>query len=426
MALNKTASALIDSAFNCPRLAIHELNSISRLERAMVGWWLIGPFLFLVERSPADIWVVTVDLAFLIRCTVTRDWSWLRPFWSRAIIAFWGTTFISAVFSELPQTAAMESLIWVRFPLLVFAAAFWLTNYRHVLRLLLLFTGLGLVLMFVILTAEIALNYDYWAGDFGMSARLSWPYGDPVSGNYIAKFGLIVAVWAVAGVSGSDRVKQIVGCLISLLMIVFVTLTGERINTLLVFCTASLTLLWLNPKRIWFVVPALLGISSALIAAIFSNNKMFEKFTSSLWQGLFNVNESGYLQLWGTGLELFKSSPITGLGTGMFRFLCDENNLRDLSFARCDNHPHQYYIQVLAETGLIGFLAFIVMVCAIIHAVWAYGRKTSCLFSKVCFIVPLALFFPLQSTADVFGQWVNSMLWYSVALSFAFSTAKKA
>ena len=101
-------------------------------------------------------------------------------------------------------------------------------------------------------------------------------------------------------------------------------------------------------------MPALLGTSSALIAAIFSNNKMFEKL-SSLWHGLFNVNESGYWQLWGTGLELFKSSPITGLGTGMFRFLCDEKNLSDLSFARCDNHPHQYYIQVLAETGLIDF-----------------------------------------------------------------------
>jgi hypothetical protein len=33
--------------------------------------------------------------------------------------------------------------------------------------------------------------------------------------------------------------------------------------------------------------------------------------------------------------------------------------------------------------------------------------------------VPLGLFFPLQSTADFFGQWNNIFLWSAVALSMA-------
>ena len=39
--------------------------------------------------------------------------------------------------------------------------------------------------------------------------------------------------------------------------------------------------------------------------------------------------------------------------------------------------------------------------------------------AATAYIVPLGLFFPLQSTADFFGQWNNIFLWSAVALSMA-------
>jgi len=39
--------------------------------------------------------------------------------------------------------------------------------------------------------------------------------------------------------------------------------------------------------------------------------------------------------------------------------------------------------------------------------------------AAIAYIVPLGLFFPLQSTADFFGQWNNIFLWSAVALSMA-------
>ena len=41
------------------------------------------------------------------------------------------------------------------------------------------------------------------------------------------------------------------------------------------------------------------------------------------------------------------------------------------------------------------------------------------IFATTAYIVPLGLFFPLQSTADFFGQWNNIFLWSAVALSMA-------
>ena len=105
----------------------------------------------------------------------------------------------------------------------------------------------------------------------------------------------------------------------------------------------------------------------------------------------------------------------------MFRFLCEQTIYAESFIPRCNNHPHQYYIQVLAETGLIGFVTFVTMVTSIIYVTWANASQSNNLLKKTCFIVPLALFFPLQSTADVFGQWINSMMWYAVALAMAIS-----
>ena len=289
--------------------------------------------------------------------------------------------------------AATEAAIWIRFPLLAFAFAFWLAYYPVLVRLLLMMTGVGLALMMIILSAELYVTYDQWSSYQGMGARLSWPYGDPVSGNYLAKFGLVAVVWAAARLSSPRLSNGICGGLAAGMLLMFTVLTGERINALLVFCTLGLTLVWLNyhrPKILAFFLSA-----SALIGlfAVSRSDYLLLKFTTSLFNGVFDVKNSGYIQIWQTGLEIFKTAPLTGIGAGMFRVLCEQTIYAETFIPRCNNHPHQYYIQILAETGLIGFAAFVIMITSLIYVIWANGRQSSDLFKKSCFIVPFALFF---------------------------------
>ena len=34
----------------------------------MTIFWLLGPFIYLIERDPADLWLSLIGLVFLIRC----------------------------------------------------------------------------------------------------------------------------------------------------------------------------------------------------------------------------------------------------------------------------------------------------------------------------------------------------------------------
>ena len=237
-----------------------------------------------------------------------------------------------------------------------------------------------------------------------MSARLTWPYGDPVSGNYLAKFGLVAVVWAAAGLS-SDRLTTILcSGLAAGLLLMFTVLTGERINALLVFCTLGLTLVWLNYQRKKVLALFLSALALMGLLTITRSDYLFKKFTYSLFNGIFDINNSGYIHLWQTGLEMFKTAPITGTGAGMFRFLCQQTVYADSFVPRCDNHPHHYYIQVLAETGLFGFVTFVIMVSSLIYVIWSNARYSSDLLKKSCFIVPLALFFPFSQQQIIWSM----------------------
>ena len=41
------------------------------------------------------------------------------------------------------------------------------------------------------------------------------------------------------------------------------------------------------------------------------------------------------------------------------------------------------------------------------------------IFTAVAYVVPLAVFFPLKSTGDFFGQWNNLFMWSAVAFALA-------
>ena len=56
-----------------------------------------------------------------------------------------------------------------------------------------------------------------------------------------------------------------------------------------------------------------------------------------------------------TAYKMFEYKPIFGHGPKMFRVICkDEKYATGVS--PCMTHPHNFYLQLLAETGIIGFL----------------------------------------------------------------------
>ena len=384
------------------------LAGLSSASRGFHIFYLLGPLFLLIERSPADLWLSVCGLVFFGRCIVLRDWGWLKIFWVRACLAFWAACLLSSVMSSLPAYSLGEAFVWIRFPLFAFASCFWLARNRQMVIAMMGMTVLGMILMTGILTAEILI-----VGQQG--GRLSWPYGDLIPGNYLAKAGLPAFCVLVALAVSGKRPVNAAASVVSFVTIILSVITGERINFLIRACGGMLAGLIWKPKLGRFgvlVLIEILAIATVFFAAPNIGNRFVDTFISQLPTG----EESSYYRVMNSGMVTFETAPILGIGTGNYRILCPDI-MQEKADGACHPHPHNYYIQMLAETGVIGFVFGCIMIGAILWRTavisW-HGREH--VITATAVIVPLGFFFPLQSTADFFGQWNNIFMWSAIGL----------
>ena len=72
---------------------------------------------------------------------------------------------------------------------------------------------------------------------------------------------------------------------------------------------------------------------------------------------------------------------------------------------------------MFAETGIVGFIFGTSMFFSIIFACYKIRAKNKCPMASTAFIIPLALFFPIQQFGSLFGQWGNLFIWFAVGFS---------
>ena len=134
-----------------------------------------------------------------------------------------------------------------------------------------------------------------------------------------------------------------------------------------------------------------------------------EKNTSGL--KAFSINHQHHYV---SALKMFKDEPIFGKGPKMFRELC---HLPDYySTLACATHPHHNYIQLLAETGLIGtipiaLIFFLISYLLLKQFFSIYFNKNQFLDSKIVILL-IALFitlWPLIPSGNAFNSWLNAI-----------------
>lgn len=100
--------------------------------------------------------------------------------------------------------------------------------------------------------------------------------------------------------------------------------------------------------------------------------KLLPGFIANRLQGLLaNQNAIQRVVFFADGLKLFRRSPVIGLGLGAF-----ENGIMSVqSFFYETKYAHNHYIQVLAETGIVGLLLFLALLAVSAAAVWRTFRR---------------------------------------------------
>lgn len=398
-------------------IGCNKIKNMSGFDKTMTIFWLLGPFIYLIERDPADLWLSLIGLVFLIRCVRKKDWSWTTQLWFKSALVLWIFGLLSAILGPEPLFSFQQGFAWIRFPLYAAAAQVWIAKDREIRVVMLLSIFLGMLIMSGILIAESIIE---------PKTRLTWPYGDAVPGNYIARISLpLLCVFMAIAVSRKNRASFLSG-VFGLLSILVSLLSGERVNFLLRACGGMLAALVWKPKFTLYMLLVLFEIFFLLILA-FNRPDLTSQFGKNFIKDnpILNTSETNsYWGAWRGGIQQALIDPIKGMGPSSTRKICQTLDPRLPEWLPgqnyCGNHPHNFYVQLFAETGIIGLVIGSIMFISIIVSCYRARRNNfDCPMAATAFVIPFGLFFPIQNFGSFYGQWGNLFTWF--ALGFALS-----
>ena len=161
-----------------------------------------------------------------------------------------------------------------------------------------------------------------------------------------------------------------------------------------------------------------LGLSSETKKQTLSNNKDDQTniLLNKIKINAFSIEHQNHYI---SSIKMFRDNIITGVGPRMFRNLC--GNKEYYLWEGCSTHSHNTYIQLLAETGLIGFIFGFVIFLLIFKStlVHFYAKfiKKKYIYSdfQLCLISAFLIsIWPFVPTGDFFNNWLNIIYFFPV------------
>ena len=129
---------------NSLRSGVDEIRNSKTFDKIFILLWLIGPLIYLIERSPADIWLTSLGIIFLYRSYKMKDWKWSKQPWFIFALLLWITGLISAIQGPMPSFSFGQGLVWIRFPLYAVAVQIWLGQKEDIRVLMLTIMSIAL------------------------------------------------------------------------------------------------------------------------------------------------------------------------------------------------------------------------------------------------------------------------------------------
>ena len=126
-----------------------------------------------------------------------------------------------------------------------------------------------------------------------------------------------------------------------------------------------------------------------------------------------------------TFFDTWKMNKIIGGGIRSFRINCPKRNNVQLSErATCNTHPHNYYLEILTDLGLIGLIVILILFSIILYRSlikmkFIYGNYLSPFF-----FIFVAEIFPFKSTGSFFTT-TNSIFLFLILSILVGSTHQK-
>ncbi|MBS4046653.1 MAG: O-antigen ligase family protein [Alphaproteobacteria bacterium] len=382
------------------------------------------PMLLLFSRGGADAAATIIGLSFLAVVIARRQWSLAAHPLLASLLVIW--LLLNLLVSPLaiePADSFSRSVVWLRFALLFAATTCWLIQSRRDLKLVVAIWGGALAVSIIDGLVQVITGTSLSGNPLYNTTRLTGPLDRPNIGMYVARVGFpLLAATPLLLDPRRHSLRIAAVAIAAAIGFIFILLTGERSAALLSVAAlgiGGLGAILIFPRyRLQVLITLFLAVTAGGIIAAMSERIWYRVVQFSAV--LKHFSDSHYAELFGIGLDIWRSYPVFGAGMKNFQASCWAISAPVVTDG-CPAHPHNVYIEWMAETGTVGLIAYLVFVALVLATARPLLRggpvaRVTGLLIAGCFVI---LLFPLVPTQSQFSNWPALVFWTSLALTMA-------
>ena len=365
--------------------------------------------------------------------------------------------FVFALFSAIVNTIELsssdhdysiliKSILFFRYLLLYFILRFLVEN--NIINFKWFFISSLICTLFVSL--DIFYQFTFSKDIFGLEplhpSKLSGPFGNElIAGGYIHKFSL----FSIFVLPFFKFKKTYLSLILSVLFLIYMSaiiLSGNRMPLVLFLLSIFLILLFENKTRKY--IPISLVVVTSILFIIYKNNSVvkqsFDSFVdnSSSMINVFiveNITKSSkipeqkipmYYQEMKTFYGTWMMNKYIGGGIKSFRHNCPKRKiLSHNERTTCNSHPHNYYLEILTDIGLIGLiiscLIFILTIYnSLIKNYFFKSRKSANIILVPFIFIFISEVFPIRTSGSFFTTSTATFIFILIAVIITLSKKK--
>ena len=390
---------------------------------------LTGPFL-------PDLFLSLISIIFLINTIWNKQWIYFNNKFFKLLILFNIYLILISLTSEYPIHSIKSSIFYFRFSVFVIAVAYLLDINKNLLKQ---FTILFL-LSFVIAILDGYYQYFNSTNFFGFisqtETRMTLLLNDKmILGGYLSRLfplliGLLIYIYP------SNFINLTICSILLIATDILIYITGERTAFGLLLLATVMIIILISKYKLFRIITFSLSIIIILLITLKNPEIRIRNIDHTMNQiGLSGENNIVMFSPvhdshFRSAIKTFIANPIFGIGPNNFRIFCKQEEFV-INDDSCSTHPHNTYIQIISETGIIGFGFLLTIVFYILNTIFKQffslikNKEPTISDFQVCLLACISLsLFPLLPTQNFFNNWINVIYYLPIGF-YIFTTKKK-
>lgn len=382
----------------------------------------------------ADFIVSILSIIFIIFLVRNNKLIFYKNNFLLISLVFYFVCIISTLLSEHIYYSLKTSIPYIRIIILAFLISYLIQNNNNFINI---FYNI-LKYTFIVITIYGLIQYTYFYISLDLVDRLSFtnirltlPFSDEQKlGSYIVRvYGIFLALHLKKS-NDENKLSNLSLFFLTLFVSLIVLLSGERSSIFFMILIILICIFLLNlkikTKLIYF-----LSITTTLILLLIFNSNLANRIIFDK-NNQFNFTKNNVIIFtpqhtahYINSLKIFLDKPLIGHGPKNFRKVCGKEkfNTKIDRYLGCSSHPHNTYLQLLAETGIIGTIIFSLGLFHIIYnlfkqflfLIFKIGKRLSN-YQILINTTVLIVFWPFSPSGNFFNNWMSII--YALPLGF--------